>query len=86
MDNFNDSDFKLPRATLSGNVYEGVKKRVINIKQQATKNRRQIAIGSALLLVISLVNGFLLMAQKEPPKQKHDQRAEMLFNAFFEKN
>ena len=84
MDNWNDSDFKLPKANVPNAVFESVKKKVIARRIEAQKNRQQVVIGSALLLILAIVNiGILLNIHEKTPKTAA-QQAEMLNKAYFE--
>ena len=84
MDNWNDSDFKLPKTSIAKDVFEEVKKRLITRRIEAQNNRRQMAIGSVLLLILGAVNmGILLSNRTEKPKTTA-QQAEMLNKAYFE--
>ena len=84
MDNWNDSDFKLPKTSIAKDVFEDVKKRLITRRIEAQNNRRQMAIGSVLLLILGVVNiGILLNIHEKTPKTTA-QQAEMLNKAYFE--
>ena len=84
MDNWNDSDFKLPKTSIAKDVFEDVKKRLITRRIEAQNNRRQMAIGSVLLLILGVVNiGILLNIHEKTPKTAA-QQAEMLNKAYFE--
>ena len=83
MDNWNDSDFKLPKANVPNAVFESVKKKVIARRIEAQKNRQQVVIGSALLLVLAVVNiGILLNIREKTPKTTAEQ-AKIVYDSFF---
>ena len=83
MDNWNDSDFKLPKANVPNAVFESVKKKVIARRVEAQKNRQQVVICSALLLILGMVNmSILLYNYKEKPKTMAEQ-AEIIQETYF---
>ena len=83
MDNWNDSDFKLPKANVPNAVFESVRKKVIARRVEAQKNRQQMVIGSALLLILAFVNiGILLNIRKKTPKTTAEQ-AKIVYDSFF---
>ena len=84
MDNWNDSDFKLPKANVPNAVFESVRKKVIARRVEAQNNRQQMVIGSALLLILAVVNmSILLYNYKENPKTMAEQ-AEIIRETYFE--
>ncbi len=87
MDNWNDSDFKLPQAAIPHDVFEGVKSRMIQTRIKAQETQRQIAIGASLLLILVVVNSSLVLINNGffSEKQATD-TAEALYNHYLKTN
>lgn len=85
MDNWNDSDFKIPKSAIPKAVFEGVKKQMITRRIEAQQNRRQLAIGSVLLLILGAVNiGILMSYSKVDTAKTSAEQAEILHKAYFQ--
>ncbi len=87
MDNWNDSNFKLPQVPIPSDVFESVKSRMIQTKIQARKTQRQITIGTSLLMVLVVINISLVLSSNNLfNKNKKTETAEVLYNHYFKSN
>ena len=56
MENFDNNNLKTSRRTAPEGMYGQVRERIIQERIKMAKTRRQLAIGSALLLIIGILN------------------------------
>ena len=56
MDNFDNKNLKTSRRTAPEGMYGQVRERIIQERIKMATTRRQLAIGSALLLIVGIVN------------------------------
>ena len=56
MENFDNNNLKISRRTAPEGMYGQVRERIIQERIKMAKTRRQLAIGSALLLIIGILN------------------------------
>ena len=83
MDNWNDSDFKIPKTSVPKDVFEEVKSKMITRRKEAKKTHQQMVVGSLLLLILGMVNmSIALHNYKEKPKTMAEQ-AEIIRETYF---
>ncbi len=56
MDNFDNNNLKTSRRTAPEGMYSQVRDRIIQERIKIAKTRQQLAIGSALLLIVGILN------------------------------
>jgi hypothetical protein len=85
MDNFDNTNWGKQPAKAPEGIYHQVRERIIQERVQTAKNRRQLVIGSALLLVVGAFNiGFIVFekTKKQPiPKANTEQQ---LYATYFD--
>ena len=85
MENFNNNNLKQNRRTAPEGMYSRLRDRIVLERMKIAKTRRQLAIGSALLLIVGIVNvGIILFYTNEKPKIAANNNEKMLYETYFD--
>lgn len=86
MDNFDDKAFQIQRVKAPEGMYEQVRQRIIRERIGIAKTRRQLAIGSALLLIVGGLNIGLILFWGDTPKRPNikENTEKMLYKTYFD--
>jgi hypothetical protein len=86
MDNFDNKVFQTQRVNAPEGMYEQVRQRIIRERISIAKTRRQLAIGSALLLIVGGLNIGLIIFENNTPKRPDikENTEQMLYKTYFD--
>ena len=85
MDNFSDKKLLQQRINAPEGMYEQIRHRIVKKRIRIAKTRRELAIGSALLLIIGGVNiGTILFSSSEKPQIKNNNTEQILYETYFD--
>ena len=79
MDNFDDKKLKQSRRTAPAGMYSQVRERIVSERIKMAKTRRQLAVGSALLLIVGIVNVAIIFFYKGEKRQISTNNTEQVF-------
>ena len=83
MENWNNSDYKIPKTSLPKDVFDSVKSKIKARRIEAQKTRRQMMVGSVLLLILGGVNIAILLSNRTKNPKTTTEKAEILQAAYF---
>ena len=85
MDNFNDQMLKQSRQAAPEGMYNQVRERIVSERLRMAKTRRQLAVGSALLLIVGIVNVVIILfySNQKPPVSSNSTE-KILYETYFE--
>lgn len=87
MEHFDDKNLHTHRVTAPDNMYSQVRSRIVQERIQIAKTRRQLAIGSALLLIVGVVNvAIIVFSNREKPQTTKGNTEKMLYETYFDNN
>ncbi|MBL7815019.1 MAG: hypothetical protein JNL70_08415 [Saprospiraceae bacterium] len=86
MENRENMDYNIPRATLSKDVFPNVKQRMIQSRIKAAKTQRQIAVGASLLLILGVFNIGIAVFYDKAVKNAQTDPVQSLHDAYFKTN
>ena len=86
MDNFDNQSLRIQRVAAPAGMYERVRERLTHERIRAARTHRQLAIGSALLLIVGGVNIGLILFWKNTPKRPMptENTEQMLYKTYFD--
>lgn len=85
MENFDNKNLKQSRRTAPDGMYSQVRERIVSERIKMAKTRRQLAVGSALLLIVGVVNiGIVLFYKNEQPQVATQNTEKVLYETYFE--
>ena len=85
MDNFDDKKLKQSRRTAPEGMYSQVRERIVSERIKMAKTRRQLAVGSALLLIVGIVNVAIIFFYKGEKRQISTNNTEqVLYETYFD--
>lgn len=86
MDNFDNNALQTQRVAAPEGMYAQVRARIVQERIRAARTHRQLAIGSALLLIIGGVNIGLILFWKNPPKRpiSKENTEQILYKTYFD--
>lgn len=85
MENFDDKNLMQTHASAPEGMYDQVRARIIQERIKMVKTRRQLAIGSALLLIVGVMNvGIILFYNREKPKKAAENPEKTLYESYFD--
>ncbi len=85
MENFDENKLKINRRAAPEGMYSQVRERIVQERIKMAKTRRQLAIGSALLLIIGMLNVAIIMfysGEKQPITSNNTEKA--LYETYFD--
>jgi hypothetical protein len=83
MTNWDDNDFKMPKASVPKDVFEGVKSKLAARRLEVQVNNRIMAVGAVLLLILGGVNMSILVSNLEENAKTMTEKAKILQDAYF---
>ncbi len=85
MKNFDNNNLKQNRRAAPEGMYSQVRERIVSERIKIAKTRRQLAIGSALLLIVGIVNiGIILFYTNEKPQVATNNTEKTLYETYFD--
>ena len=85
MDNFDDKKLKKIHKAAPEGMYSQVRERIIFERIKIAKTRRQLAFGSALLLIIGIVNvAIIVFYTNEKPQSTTRNTDKVLYETYFD--
>jgi hypothetical protein len=85
MDNLDNKKWHTQPATAPEGMYNQVRQRIIDERIQIAQTRRQLVVGSALLLVVGAFNiGYILLKQPEKQLVSKTNTEQLLYETYFE--
>ena len=85
MDNFDENKIKISRRTAPEGMYSQVRERIVQERIKMAKKRRQLAIGSALLLIVGILNVAIILfysGEKQPIATNSTEK--VLYETYFD--
>jgi hypothetical protein len=84
MNNFNNKKWDKQPANAPEGMYDQVRQRIIHERIRMAQNRRQLVVGSALLLIVGAFNiGIILLKTEKSPVTK-DNTEQLLYETYFD--
>jgi hypothetical protein len=83
MTNWDDKDFKMPKASVPKDVFEGVKSKLTVRRLEVQVNNRIMAVGAVLLLIFGGVNVGILISNPKENAKTMTEKAKILQDAYF---
>jgi hypothetical protein len=85
MENFDNNNLKQNRRAAPEGMYSHVRERIVSERIKIAKTRRQLAIGSALLLIVGIVNiGIILFYPTENQPVVENNIEKTLYETYFD--
>jgi hypothetical protein len=85
MENFDNIKWHKQRASTPEGMYDQVRQRIIQERMRIAQNRRQLVIGSALLLVIGVFNiGITFLKNSEKQYASTQNTEQILYESYFD--
>ncbi len=85
MDNFGNKKLVQHRINAPEGMYYQVRERIVKERMRMARTRQQLAIGSALLLIIGGVNiGIILFSKSEKPHKTNNSTEQILYETYFD--
>ena len=85
MDNFDEKKLKIIHKTAPEGMYGQVRERIISERIRMAKTRRQLAFGSALLLIIGVINvAIIFFYINEKPQTTIQNTDKVLYETYFD--
>ncbi len=85
MENFDNNSLKQSRRTAPEGMYIQVRERIVSERIRMAQTRRQLAVGSALLLIVGIFNiGIVLFYKNEQPKVPTQNTEKVLYETYFD--
>ena len=86
MDSSENEFLQTQRASVPEGMYAHIRERLINERVRAARTHRQLALGSALLLIVGGVNIGLILFWENAPKRpiSSENTAQMLYKTYFD--
>lgn len=85
MENFDNNNLKQNRRAAPEGMYSQVHERIVSERIKIATTRRQLAIGSALLLIIGIVNiGIVLFYTNEKSQVAANNTEKTLYETYFD--
>lgn len=85
MADFGNNKISRHRINAPEGMYDQVRARIIKERKRMSKTRQELAIGSALLLIIGGVNlGIILFSNSEKAQIKNNNTEQILYETYFD--
>ncbi len=85
MKNFDNKNLKQSRRAAPEGMYSQVRERIVLERIKMAQTRRQLAVGSALLLIVGVINiSIILFYKNEQPQADTQNTEKMLYETYFD--